>query len=215
MKTTLALAVIVAVGSSVSADDLRVPEWRGAPGSTFQEWRFDELNDQGTPQVFWPEVADNAYGDPYLWCSFEDPGFMWSDELFNRQGTISPDWEWLEITLPHVADPPPLQDAYIQFTWHTSSYRPIPYDYLSPDPGPFEIVEEFALDDGWMYTRWFMTFDTTDDGWEEFQVWSEGSIVEWDMIIDQIVVDTRYVPAPGSPVVFAVAGLVGCRRRRR
>ena len=52
------VAAMLSRFSAVRADDLLPPSWRGDPGTTFQQWRFD------SSECIEPEAAVNPYGNP-------------------------------------------------------------------------------------------------------------------------------------------------------
>ncbi len=57
----LCVAVLLGAGSIALAVDVVPPTWRGAPGTTMQQWEFSVFN--LTPA---PDVVRNPYGVPLL-----------------------------------------------------------------------------------------------------------------------------------------------------
>ncbi len=60
-RALLVLTAAALIAPLAMADDLNPPAWRGAPGSTFQHWNFDN---GPYSQPIAPDMVDNPYGSP-------------------------------------------------------------------------------------------------------------------------------------------------------
>ncbi|UCD73832.1 MAG: hypothetical protein JSV91_08530 [Phycisphaerales bacterium] len=218
VKRLVIIVLMLGLAAPAMADDLIPPPWdRYTPNTVFAHWTFDSpANDEGqyVAEDFWQL---SVFDDPYIDSYYNDA--YWLDEFEGRDGVINP-WggDYLQMHLDNYDCYSPVKFIYLQITWWTDGYegdRPLPdvWDAYSPH-GPVdwsvaEITDEFELGDGWWYSRWYIEMWPNPE-WEWinfYPAWSE------DMYIDQIVVDTLCIPAPGALALLGLAGLI--RRRRR
>ena len=199
VRRLLAFIVVVGMVAPALADDLYPPDWRGQPNTTFQHWTFDT----NQAPVWYPEVDENPYGEPFITSYFGDE--VWYDMWEGRDGVVNPWANELYINLPNVPEPNDWKIVYIQMTWWWNfEFMPPIFEYSEPY-GDLVYEEHIPLDGGWfqsVYEIWI-------PGNPDFEMVSF-SVDQW---FDQIVVDTICIPAPGALALIGVAGLV--RRRRR
>lgn len=211
--TVLILCVLFATSSF--AEDLNPPEWRGLPGTTYQHWTFDS---QQGPN-WYPEYANNPYGDPYLhtdlgnevWHSFFEG---YNGVLETTQGSI------VQLEIPNAPQPNDYKLIRVQITF-LESYV-FGSDHMMVElwdpPGGYEFERWQLLwlgdtpNGSWHYAAWDVTIPFNPD--HETIALIPWGFVGPNMIIDQIVVDTYCVPAPGALSLLALGGLLVTRRRR-
>ena len=212
MKRVLAFLVVVAlVAPAALADDLIAPPWeRGAPGTTFQEWDSWETIGSGT---YVADNYDNDYGIPYIVDPYE-AGVVYAEYLGRQDVMVIDDGSWLEMYIDNTPDagPDTWKDIYLQITWHWDGTPDIPDVWYPSTGSTIEITDEWYFDDpeGWWYTRYHIHIEPNPDQ-EEIDFWPADG---WNLVIDQIVVDTICIPEPASLALFAFGGLALLRRKR-
>ena len=168
-----------------TGDVLAAPPWRGSEGSTFQQWSFSDPNlGYVIPDIGW----DNAYGTPFLRV---DCNSQWRESYSGHNGIwvlgglyfIINNYPWLQ----------PEKEIWLELTWRPAGltfFPDHPIIGIGDDTDPYEskIVKflEGGMGNGWMYTLF------------KIYIWpsptQEWFTVKGDIMVDQIVVDTRYLP---------------------
>lgn len=216
--TLLTLAALsgASIAGSARAGDLNPPPWpRGTPDTTFQAWTFP------TPSA--PTPADpgffNPNGVPFMGLTGNP---VWQPQFagFNGVWCLSQPTDSLDFRVPNKFDPLSPKDIWIQVKY----WEPV------PAVGNLDIL---VVPDG-LAALAVMPFLVTSypigpagSGWNQgvFQVQLpycpnfEDIVIKSHLpgavlYIDQVVIDTRCIPTPGSLALFAGAGLIGMRRRR-
>lgn len=217
--------IVCCFAASASADDLFPPPWRGADGSTVQEWDFVDMGvyDAGTGSYdYAPDGVDvplfNPYGDAiaHVWPGIgQDYWDVWGDRdgVWPLSGTI-------QIDIPNSDVPNPYKEIWIQLTWaqQVETSEPFPgilvdSGYTVSDP---EVMNDILLgptgtgtgDGQWHHTTW------------RFFIWDnppfETITIDGTVMVDQIVIDTICtVPEPATLAIVGLSGLVVLLRRRR
>ena len=216
MKRLIMLALILGLVAPVLADDLIPPPWdRYIANSVYANWGFDAPADNYyVAEDFWQL---SIFDDPYIDTYYGDAN--WIEQWEGRFGVLNPvGADFPQIHLDNYDCYNPVKHIYLQITWWTDGMqgdRPLPgvWDAYSPhgdvqwsDP---TLTDEFELGDGWWYSRWYIEIWPNPE-WEWinlYPAWGE------DMYVDQVVVDTLCIPAPGALALLGLAGLI--RRRRR
>lgn len=190
-------------------------EWqRGADGSTWQEWTFDEeIN-------IIPEASFNSYGTPKAAFSGCDGSvsFGWKDSILGRQGVWTGDPVFVELWIPNS----PAANA-VKTVWFEMEYRAV--SMLSPTilvEDGFE-VEQIYYNSGLRRDRYGMVIDdwrTMVVGWNIYPNPSQETIsfalAGTGGFVDRIAVDTICVPEPGAMVLGGIGvSLVGFWKRKR
>jgi hypothetical protein len=193
----LALVVTLAVWSTpVRSDDLAPPPWRGAPGSTFQHWHWDN----GDTQT--PDVWNNPYGIPQE-NSAERNNAWWNGTFGGRQGVITLAEGYMEWHIPNHFEPTIPKWVRIQLTLNTPNFNWVG----NPTVGP---VTQLETDPATQIT-WYHHWADYVIPCRPFDVFVTGTFA-----MDQLVVDTVCVPEPGSMLLSSIGlGVVGLVARRR
>ncbi len=194
---TVCLAVTLTISSISSAHDIKPPDWRNKPDSTYQEWQFSTADLMPAPYVVY-----NDYGTPQLRVSpfgdwVPDPGAWYLGEI--------------DVWIPNSSVSNPEKRIWIQLTWQPADNDP----FLDSNPfiavGPFDNMIMFRSDDyqavsGWIHS----TYDIT--------IWPNPS-EEWiaikgDILVDQLVIDTICIPEPATICLLGLGTLTLLIKRR-
>jgi hypothetical protein len=186
------LIVCLMVGSAL-ADDLNPPAWRGQPRTTFGEWEFSTNNPTPPPEP----------GYLYPWglpSTTVAPGLFqnWMDNWGERQGVWPLSGE-IHVTIPNNPEPLPYKDIWIQLTWAQQAPNVWPAVSETRFGVPATLLAEVPLPNGWFHSTYEIQLQPNPD-WE--QVLITGAVN-----VDEMVIDTRCVPEPGTLVLFVLGGL--------
>jgi hypothetical protein len=212
-------------GISAFADDLFPPPWRGAPGSTVQEWDFltpGVPNPDLSSSDYFPDGIDvpffNPYGDPvaHVWPGVGQNYWpVWGD----REG-VWPLSGVIDIEVPNSPVPNPYKEIWIQLTWAQQTPESIVTTKVTVDPtylvtGP-QVVNDIILgptnmgtgDGLWHHTTWRFLVEPN----PAFEIIR----ISGTVMVDQIVVDTIcVVPEPATLTILGLSGLVLLLRKRK
>lgn len=214
MKLLLVCALALCVGAQVMADDLIPAPFRGAPGTTFNKWTYDDpcnVYDGDWPENSWfvshPDKLDPCLMDPclpyfsaQLWGTNGDPcAPVWYYSIAGRYGVI--DFAYGSWDINNFIHDQPSKDIWVQVTYINQSMQPVEVDYAGAgtdnvyDPcAPAlwydaQLVSSQILDDGWIHEVFCVTIRPNPDS-----EWFEIMFVE-PVLIDQIVIETLCYPA--------------------
>ena len=221
-----AVLTVVLLGMvAAQADDLNQPIWRGAPGSTVQEWDFLTAGIPITdpqPGALYdpPDGMDVPYDNPYGGASaryYPGSGQEWQPMWEGREGVL-PLSGTIVLDIWNVPLPNPVKDIRLQITWrdqtiggqHPEITMP---EIFGPGSDPFDwglYAEETIALPGigdWQHT----TID--------LKIWPnpefESIRIDGAIDVDQIVVDTICIPEPASLALIGFGALALAMRRRR
>lgn len=216
----LGAGMVVLAGSSMAlGHDLNPPPWRGDQYSSFAEFTFPTPANPVLPNpgAFW---GDGAPGPPTLTL---DTSFQWESSLetWVSTGGAGTPLGIIEIFLPNWIDMEPLKIVQVQFTWQgdpslppgTPGGPPSIIDIISTPPtagGLVGITPDIPLDPTNGIFHRTETWEIRPNPDFEFIVIG----VPVDTAIQQIVVDTISIPAPGAMALAGSMCLLGVRRRR-
>lgn len=205
-----------AVATSVAQAGVIDPPWpRGGPGTTFQYWTF---NNPTQPTM--PDHWDNPNGVPQM-----DPNnsvYLLDNPLSPVPGTgvwCVPDGGSISFLIPNFNQPTP-KEIFVAIKYSVppagvgvptvtitgldgSAGVPCGPTYT---PGPTSIPGVSMIPYGFCMPTCSSFIATI-----SFPVGIPGSVG----YIEQVVFDTRCIPAPGAAGLLALAGIAAGRRRRR
>ena len=202
------LGVVFLLSNCVLALDLYPPSWRGEPGTTYQHWCFDV---EQNPAL--PEMVDNDYGTPTATVHLPNPWTVfWLPEHHGHQGVWKVS-EFVEIFIPNT--PPNMaKDIRIQMTYSDGTATDDPWLRYQVPGGPILTAAPPV------HT------ELLPDGVYELSIWEihiepnppEETIVILppfcELYIDEIVIDTRCIPEPGTVCLLGLGVLAFLRKRR-
>jgi hypothetical protein len=219
-----AIGVMIGISASLFADDIKAPLWRGATGSTYQNWAFDTgANPAG------PTSIANGYGGATAGIAVGRTGSGWLDDL--GFGTKTGYWDLGgQMVNPPPGDPNPngemtvtvanrlaspsdsYTDIRIQVTYYRAATQAPIVSILGgtkTDGGTVQI--EYDGLGFWMldWSDWRMAPSSAS---ETIKFTSNPA---WGAVIDQVVVDTIWVPEPDTFALLFIAGIALLGRRHR
>ena len=201
---TIALAAILVSAVCAIADDFSPPPWeRNTDGTTFQKWSFDASADKG-PMA--PDESYNIYDEPLLRV---DTTANWNQGAWPLTGEI-------DILIPNrpQSDPGSYKEIWLQLTWKGADLDPFLWDE------PFVSLRTHPA---WDEYESLPPVSTEENGWThtlfKIKVWpnpyEEMITLKGDIIVDQVVVDTRCViPEPATLALISGGAFLAIRRRR-
>ena len=225
----LALVCLLACTISVAvADDLAIfqPSWRGAPGSTYQQWTFDDSNDNPDPADVFFEECPGELTHPT--ASFS-PGTDWGIQYTNREGIRLIDSvhdETITLNIDNCDICNPYKEIWMQVTYFVGDF----YGDGREDSEPIvsalvgcgtvedlssnqtQVVESADWGD-WIVELYKFHIEPN-PFCEQIVLSAPG--VDGHCKFDQIVVDTICAPEPAMLSLLCVGGLMllGITRRR-
>jgi hypothetical protein len=196
---SLSLLVISALATSVLADDLNPPPWRGQPGTTFAEWEFLTPNPNPPPDIY-----VNPFGAPEMSAI---PGALqsWQAEWDGRMGV----WPLSGTMMVGISNYPianPFKDIWIQLTWEAQAIGNRPTVWETITGAPATLLSETPIGGSWLLTTYLIHLIPN----PQFEIVR----IDGGIMVDELVIDTICVPEPGTTALFALGGLLLLRRRR-
>jgi len=196
------------------ADDVTVPPWRGAEGSTFQQWRFDTDANPANP-----EVVNNPYGNATANITVGYGGTGWQyqlEGLGSKTGywDIGGDGGSIVLNIANRPQPLPFKEIWVQVTYFSDISQAPVVDIPGATMigGQTVTVEQVPTGGSWLLDQsvWRMYPNPQR---EDIFIISDAT---WGSVVDQIVVDTICVPEPATlaTLVLGGSGLLIRRRRR-
>lgn len=204
------LAVALAATHITAADDLAPPWWRGLPGSTWQHWDFSAGPGGGPPDA----GSFNPYGVPILtplahafWLPVAPPppGPSPRADVWFINGPAG-----LFFDVPNSPQPKPQKWIRIQVTF--LDVIPDVFILLPGGGGGFLGAPNVTtpLPDPWIHAYWDVVLPFNPP-MESILI---GAPLGGNIFVDQVVIDTICIPAPGAGIVLGLA-LCTCTSRRR
>jgi len=217
MRRTAAASAIVAVivlwaaPAMVVADDVFTLPWdRTDPRTTTQVWNFDASDTLNVPADDPSTPAfDNPNGTPVanlLAGGSHNANFQGRSGVWQVQPIIQP----ISFTVPTPVDPLAPVLGLLQVTWHEDGSLPT---FAPPSGGNFDFLgTQPASDAGWFVSAY--QFDLSSSP-ADVTVLVAGDNTDPDgSFIDQVIIDTLTVPAPGAATVMFACGMIALARRR-
>ncbi|RKY34682.1 MAG: hypothetical protein DRP73_05305 [Candidatus Omnitrophota bacterium] len=185
------------------ADYHNPPGWENNPYFTHQSWHFS-TNANPSP----PDVDNNPFGT----AEYEAIGATWHEEWEGRSGVWQFDeLSWVDFEVPNKPDLP-IKEVWFQATYWTDTNGQISEDsWIYPDPlgdVTFARVSREEIGGGWYYETWMGTIIPQPE-LEVFTIFfDDGLEGPATVYVDQVDIDTRCVPIPGTLLLLG-SGLVG------
>ena len=209
-KALVALMAAVLITPAVVADDLNPPPWvRETEYTTYQVW--DDWDTIGGGAHFAEDLYTYPGATEGPWAYVGGSPAVW-DDYDGRKALVITDGEPIDIQLPNCAeDQDRYKEIYLQIVWHWDGGVDIPELTWPTGYDPEILVMWQDLGDGWYYERYYWEIDEYNPDFELIRI----EAVDFDnLVIDQIVIDTRRIPEPGMLSLLALGGLALVRRRR-
>ncbi len=206
----LAVAVVGIVSPAVLADDLNTPPWqRETENTTYQIWDTWDTLGNGVYEAQEFYTSPNAWENPWIYAP---SATIWSSYDGRDDVLVINDGNPLEIYIQNWPDNPAgSKEIYMQITYHWDGFIDIPELVWPSGYNPDLLVFE-DLGNGWFYDQYLWTIDDQSPDFEMFYIWAADLD---NLVIDQIIIDTRTVPTPASLSLLALGGFAMIRRRRR
>ncbi|MCC6662004.1 MAG: hypothetical protein IT437_14100 [Phycisphaerales bacterium] len=208
MSRRCGAAVLVLAAGTVYADDLTPPPWRFNPGTTVQHWDFSS-----GPIGFAPDAGplNNPFGNPIM---TPGAGANWLPVFGGRNDVWAIAGSSLNFDVPNTGNQANQKELWLQVTYFSAAPALNPNYVIGGASGPFTQFgsQVTPLGNGWFHelSKWKVAPCPPAE-----RVSILPSTAGAQMLIDQVVIDTRCaVPAPGVAVLLAMAGLAAVRRRR-
>jgi hypothetical protein len=216
MKVILVvLCIVLFLPALVSAHIIFEPPWVSSDGTTFQEWSFD---DNSNPAL--PEFKSNPYGGASAAITVGELSAGWQESLLGL-GTQTGFWSLgidgsIVLEIDNRPEPLPYKEIWLQVTYYKSDISQAPTVSMIPGAtflgGETVLVEDAGgiPGDGWYldFSKWRMEPNPPHE-----KIVLTGSL-DYDTVIDQIVVHTICIPEPVSLAFLAFGSLVFLRKRR-
>jgi len=222
MALQVLMSVLLVIGAAVSvrADDFSVPPWRGAEGTTFQQWSFT-TGDYGPmgpdeEEIPVPRITYfNPQGTPLLRV---DSSSLWHDVYDSHMGVWGLAGE-MDAIVPNYTDLNYEKEIWVQVLWMVRGE-----DAFIPDT-PLIGISPFYNVGGIDYSVQISRTDrnTEDPGWTstlfKINVYPNPS-EEWitikgDILVDQVAIDTICTPEPATLALITGGALLALRRGRK
>lgn len=203
-KLALAGLLLAFIVTPVLGDDNFPPPWdRANPRATYQRWEFDtSLNP--TP----PNFMINPFGVAALTVT-PAPGDDWRNLYDNRIGVWPLSGEIL-VDIPNAPDQPDwTKKVWIQLTWELEGtiLPDITVNGVVGQEIETDILEVYQGHE-WFHTTWLVNLPNNPP--------SETVRIAGDLMVDELVIDTICVPAPGAVMLGVIGiGMVGTYTRKR
>lgn len=218
------VALVSLLAVSALAEDIHPPWWRGLYSTTSQIWEFSEpqpnpiLPDGPAPGGMPPLPSTHlmVQPGPPLWDHWMDVDQPWQDP--SGGGTVGmgvwPLSGIMDILVDNHNPPNEVKFVWLQLTWRPQEpgmeAEPL-LVYFDPAPvNPPTIIDQIQLGPEWWHTTyaWEIRPNPVD----------EYFVIEGNINIDEVVIDTWCIPEPGTMLLLStgvIAGLGVIRRRRR
>jgi hypothetical protein len=206
------------IASATMADDALPPTWRGAAGSTYQNWRFDT-----SAATAAPEVMNNPYGSPSAHVAVGQFGSGWKYQLVGL-GTKTGYWDLgsngaITLTVPNLAATNRCKYVWLQVTCFIDISQPADVSVSGATKLQEQqtTVETVSTGGSWVVRQslWRLPQSPASD------TSVITSNISWGSVVDQVVVDTACVPtfttlkdatALADETLVEIAGPVVTRR---
>ena len=200
---TVLLAVLIAA-TAVNAS-YTGPSWRGGSNTTFEQWSFGDSNTAPLPDA----GMHNPYGTPQTWIN---SSAVWNSFVDTHSGAWTLGTGEIDINIPNNPAAQTQKDMWVELIWKgvNLTFRPEqPLLGVYPAGGYTQLNtarEDTPLGDGWTSTVF------------KIGIWpnptSEWIVINGDIYVDQLVVDTRCVPEPATLALISTGAFMAIRRKK-
>ncbi len=205
--------------TTVRADDINPPPWRGLPLTTVAQWEFLNPN-IGTPDGPIPTVVGDGGGTPY----YATTGELNWDPVFDGSWIGGDHGGHLNFYIPNWIDEEPWKWLQVQIT-----YRPDPeYPTFPPYVTQLTANDPMGISGINQVSATNILINPTDNLWHRTELWqifpnpnSEQFLIAIfpDVVVAQVVVDSWSVPEPGTMSLAGLGAIMlgyrAWRRRKR
>jgi hypothetical protein len=200
-QVAVCVSVLLAMSSAAFADDLFPPDWRGAAGSTFQEWQFS-TNANPAP----PSIDGNPYGDPLAQITGQYPYTRWKSTDQGHQGVWTFE-DFMILDLPNNPVPNDTKLIWIQITYYAANGTD-PELFADPMETTVETINKQQIDAYYWHGTYQLTLHPNPA--HEFVYIAPRDCT---VFVDQVVVDTICIPEPATLALLGLPLFVLLRRR--
>jgi len=213
----LVLVCVLSTVSTVLADDLYPPTWRGLPGTVTAEW--DSWT--GFGYMMYPDSWNSNPGLPYPPDSYAYNGTTLLPEYNGRTNVIELTGDrQIDFWLPNFDNENPYKDVWIQVTYYAVSgdqYSSVDaYAYMAEVTEPV-LITEYSYEGGWYTDVWNLQIRPNPE-WEliyvNFTAGVGGTEPLYPAYLDQVVIDTICVPEPATICLLGLGAVSLIRRKK-
>ena len=193
----------LAIANLASAMNLNPPPWRGEFCTTWQGWEFD-TPDPAPP----PDGGSYPYGEPEM-DIVPGPGMAWLAEDEGMSGVWPLSGE-MSVKVYNHPLPRPTKEIWVQLVWRPQEPGEIPVvTGWHPEHGligPVGVIDDIHLGGGWIHCTYVIEMQPN----PEYEIVG----IRGNINVDELIIDTRCVPAPAALPLLALGGLLALRKRR-
>jgi hypothetical protein len=197
------VVVAVAVLVTVVSSPVTAGMWwaRGDPGSTWQDWTFDDADNPAPPENYYNPGVPLASIFAQAGSHVTDPG--WKPLGLGREGVWAGDVLQIELLVPNVEPLNPFKDI-----WLTMDYYGIVTNIgVFPNPpGAIQVLEESSVELPDLWKRYTVHWRLEPNPLDEMIVIE---IINSGAYLDILSVDTIcFVPEPATLMLLGLGGLL-------
>ena len=207
----LCLSLFSVTATAVLIDTDQEPDWRDQPGSTFQQWNFDD--EVAPEQEIGPDAGWVNENDSALLTYYPGSTSGWENDKYDGHQGVLPLSGSIKIGIPNFPDQNPYKDILVQLIWAPETPRGKPLVEVIPGDDAFaddvlmpDGTQTLSLDGDWNYSQY--SFRIYPNPAFEY-IWISGSI-----LVDSVIVDTICVPEPLSISLLGLGALLIRHKRR-